>query len=131
MRTLRGTVREGFGVATRNLAPFLPLIVERTGLPSVVPGTLNLRIDQPDIVQPDARLTKDEYGYEEIKLQRCRVRGVRAIIMRPVTHEAGAAHGPAHLELLCHLHLRKTFELKDKDEIEVEVEGNGDWWVDD
>src|SRR5689334_8344641 len=107
MRTLRGKVGGGFGAATQNLAPFLTRIVERTGLPSVVPGTLNVSIDKPYIVQPDARLTKAEYyGYEEIKLQRCRVRGVRAIIMRPVTHEAGAAHGPAHLELLCHLHLR-------------------------
>jgi CTP-dependent riboflavin kinase len=132
MRTLRGTVSGGYGVATENLAPFMTRIVERTGLPSLVAGTLNVRIDEPYIMCADAKLTAAEYyGYEEIKLQRSRIQGVRTVIMRPTTHEAGAAHGPAHLELLSHLHLRTALHLKDGDPVEVEVEGDDNWWVDD
>ena len=50
--------------------------------------------------------------------------------MRPVTHEAGAAHGPAHFELLSHRHLRTALAVDDGDPVEVELEGDYDWWVD-
>ena len=86
MRIVRGVVASGYGIAEQNLERVLPLIIERTGLPSVVPGTLNVRINEPYIVRPDAMIAAAEYnGSEEIKLQRCRIGAIRAIIMRPIT----------------------------------------------
>jgi CTP-dependent riboflavin kinase len=130
MRTLTGRLKGGFGVAGRNLAHIAHLIEQRTGVRPLIPGTLNLALPEPYIVTADAQIEKDEYNkVEYIKLQRCRVGGVQALIMRPNTHEAGYAHGPAHLELLSTIMLRKHLGANDGDSVSVEVEGNEQWWA--
>jgi CTP-dependent riboflavin kinase len=134
MQKLKGFVTKGFGVAGSNLRHVVPLIIERTGLPRVVEGTLNVQIEAPYIVMPDALITADEYdGREAIKLQRCRIRGLRAVIMRPTMHESVPAfgHGTSHVELLSHVHLRTVLHLADGAGVEVELEGTEDWWADD
>ncbi len=134
MQKLRGFVTAGFGIAGPNLRHVVPLIVERTGLQRVEEGTLNVQIEAPYIVPPEALITADEYdGREAIKLQRCRIRGLRAVIMRPTLHETvpGFGHGTSHVELLSHVHLRTVLHLADGAGVEVELEGTGDWWVDD
>ena len=133
MQKLRGYVTSGFRIAGSNLRHVVPLIVERTGLPCVIEGTLNVQIEAPYIVPPDAMITADEYnGLEAIKLQRCRIGGFRAVIMRPTMHETvpGFGHGTSHLELLSHVHLRTVLHLDDDARVEVELECIGDWWVD-
>jgi len=111
----------------------VPLIIDRTGLPSLVPGTLNIKIDEPYIARPDAKITAAEYnGAEEIKLQRCRIGGIRAVIMRPTTHEVirRYGHGRKHFELLSHRHLRTALGIGDGDAVTVELEGDAEWWAD-
>ena len=80
MKVFKGTVTAGYGIATRNLAPIMALIESRTGLASLVQGTLNVHIPEEYIVRPDALISPDEYPYnklansrETIKLQRCLV----------------------------------------------------------
>ena len=129
MRILTGTVKGGFGVAAQNLDHVVPLIEERTALRPLVRGTFNLGLAEPYIVTADAQIEKHEYNkLEYIKLQRCRVSGVQALIMRPNTHEEGDGHGPAHLELLSTVRLREHLVVKDGDSVQVEVEGDGKWW---
>jgi hypothetical protein len=132
MRILRGTVTsQGFGIAGDNLLPLMPLILERTGFGALAKGTLNLALPEPYIVTADAQLTGQEYfSGETIKLQRCVVRGLRALIMRPETHETipGFGHGPAHLELMSEHHLTSTLMLMPGAELDVEVEGDAAWW---
>ncbi len=133
MRTLKATFtgKKGFGVAGNNLAPVVPLILERTGLHSLVKGTLNLSLQAPYIVLADAVITGQEYfSGETIKLQRCLIRGIRAIIMRPNTHEGTPpfGHGPAHLELLSEHHLTSELGLSAGSIIDVEIEGDEAWW---
>lgn len=134
MRTLKGFVCSGFGVAGQNLRHVIDLIIRRTGLPRVEQGTLNIAINEPYIVPAEAIITASEYdGLEEVKLRRCRIHGLRAVIMRPSRHETvpGFGHGTSHIELLSHVHLRTKLNLKDGDEVSVEIEGEGDWWKDD
>ena len=133
MRILRATFtgKKGFGVAGDNLEPVAPLILKRTGLRSLVKGTLNLSLEAPYIVTADATITGKEYFFgETIKLQRCLVRGIRAVIMRPDTHEGTPpfGHGPAHLELLSEYHLTSELRLSPGSIIDVEVEGDEAWW---
>ena len=132
MRILRGTVTgKGYGVAGDNLLPSTRLILERTGLPALEKGTLNLSIPEPYIVSADARLVGDEYCTgETIKFQRCVIRGLRALIMRPETHETipGFGHGLAHLELMSEYHLTRRLGLTPGSEVDVEVEGDETWW---
>ncbi len=129
MRKIIGKVKSGYGVAGERLRPMLGLIEERTGLSRLLPNTLNLSIDEPYYVKQDAKLSRAEYDdCEEIYFQRCRVSGIRCLIMRPQTHENGAAHGPAYLEIMSDHHLRTALRLTDNSIVAVDVEGDEEWW---
>lgn len=124
-----------YGVAGDNLRPVVPLILQRTGLPAMVDGTLNVQLPSPYIVdRPTAIIAEHEYpaglGIEHIKLQRCVIAGLKAVIMRPNTHEPphNAAHGPSHIELLSAYHLRSTLRLATNSLVSVEVGGDEEWW---
>src|SRR6266436_5214514 len=107
MRVLRGIIGSRFGVAAQNLKTVGNLILERTGLPSMAPGTLNVTLPFDYIVRPDATIEPHEYFTgERLKLQRCRVLGHRMIIMRPDSHELPGGIGANVLELISPLHLR-------------------------
>jgi len=119
-------------VAAQNLKPVMHLIEARMGLNALVPGTLNIKIDQDYIVLADASISPQEYGSDEtVKLQRCIIFGRKAIIMRPDTHETRPnwGHGKDHLELMSPWHLRTELNLRDGDRVTVEVEGGEDWWA--
>ena len=130
MRVIEGTVGSGYGVAKFNLAPFHHLIESRSGLVGLLGGTLNVAVGLPYHVTPVAKLTRAEYyNYEEILFQRCRVGGIRCLIMRPETHERGGGHGPSHLEIMSDRHLRTALGLMDGSIIAIEVEGDDNWWT--
>lgn len=130
MRVLRGVVSARHGAATGNLAPYEELILKRTGLSAMVPGTLNITLPERYLVRADAIISSNEYFTGEIlKLQRCRAFRRRMIIMRPDSHEFSHSNGANVLELVSNIHLRRTFLLKDGDNVEVEVEGDESWWA--
>jgi hypothetical protein len=129
MRVLRGIISSRFQVAAQNLKTVEKLVLKRTGLPSMAPGTLNVTLPFDYIVRPDSTIEPDEYFTgERLKLQRCRVRGHRMIIMRPNSHELTGRIGADVLELISPLHLRTAWGLRDLEELEIEVEGDESWW---
>lgn len=129
MRVLRGTVSSRFGAAGPNLKTVEAILLERTGLPRMAFGTLNVILTSDYIVQANVTIEPCEYFTgERLKLQRCRVREHRMFIMRPDSHERPGGIGADVLELVSPLHLRTTWGLRDGDQIEVEVEGDEAWW---
>jgi len=129
MITLRGHVASRFGVAAPNLATVEALILARTGLHRMAPGTLNVVLPDRYLVRADEVIHSAEYFTGEVlKLQRCRALGRRMITMRPDSHEFTGSSAANVLELISDLHLRRTFGLKDGDTLEVEVEGDEVWW---
>jgi CTP-dependent riboflavin kinase len=129
MRVLLGIVSSRFHVAAQNLKTVEKRILERTGLPSMAPGTLNVTLPFDYIVHPNKTIEPDEYFTgERLKLQRCRVRGHPMIIMRPDSHELPGGIGADVLELISPLHLRTAWRLQDGEELEIEVEGEEGWW---
>jgi CTP-dependent riboflavin kinase len=137
MKVFHGVVTSGYGIAARNLDPVMHLIEARTGLASLVRGTLNVNIPEEYIVRAEALITPDEYPFnkesnlnETIKFQRCLVAGYKGLIMRPDSHEIGAGqfHGKAHLELMGQRNFRETLVLSDGSAVEVQVEGDAAWW---
>jgi CTP-dependent riboflavin kinase len=131
LKVLSGQVKGGYGVARRHLGHVMHLIQARTGIGPLVAGTFNLGLERPYyIVNPDVQVERDEYNrIEFLKLQRCRIGGFQALIVRPDTHEGGFAHGPAHIELISTVVLRKRLHVKDGDIVPVEVEGDEQWWT--
>ena len=100
MRVLREIISSRFRAATQNLKTVEKLVLERTGLLTMAPGTLNITLPFDYIVRPDTAIESDEYFTgERLKLQRCRVRGHRMIIMRPDSHELPGGIGADVVEL--------------------------------
>jgi DNA polymerase alpha-binding protein Ctf4 len=132
VKILRGKVSSRFGAATPNLRTVESVLLERTGLPSMAPGTLNVQLNERYVVAADALIDRHEYFTGEVlKFQRCRVRGHRMFIMRPDSHEqhpAGPRDPARVIELVSRLKLRDAWGLKDGNVLEVEVEGNDEWW---
>ena len=130
MKLLNGTVQHGYGVAGQNLRHVMKPIETRMRLTPLLARTLNVKLAESYIVCAHALIEAHDYNLnnEYIKLQRCRLRGLQTIIMRPSTHELGFAHGPAHLELMATVKLRDHLNLSDGDAVTVEVEGNEEWW---
>jgi hypothetical protein len=133
---ITGRATRGFGAATDNLRGREPLIAARIGLPSLIPGTFNISLDAPFLVQPDAALSAIEYnGWEVILLQRCTIFGRAAVIARPHTHEIEPkpgelrfGHGIAHIELMASFDITQTFAFTPGEAVEVEVLGDERWW---
>jgi CTP-dependent riboflavin kinase len=131
MIKLRGFVCQGFGVAGPNLRRLEQLIAERMGIPSVVTGTLNVRIDRSYLVKPNGALSaRVYYGSEVILRQRVGICGVAAVIMRPHTHQLSEdfGHGTNQLELMAAVRLRDPFGLQDGQEVGIELERDDVWW---
>jgi hypothetical protein len=132
-----GRATRGFGAATDNLRHREPLVAERIGLHSVLPGTFNIELDAPFLVRPDAALSAIEYnGWEVILLQRCTIFGRAAVIVRPHTHEIEPkpgelrfGHGLAYLELMASFDVTRTFDFSPGDLVEIEVLGDDEWWA--
>ena len=129
MIKLTGEVTTGYGLATSNLAPKLPLIESLMGIYNLLPGTLNIKLNSPYYADRSIKISKEEYyGFEEVYLQRCKVAGIPCILMRPQTHEEGMAHGPNYLEIMSDFYLRSLLNLNDGEKIVIEIEGNDEWW---
>ena len=141
MRILKGTVEKGHGlrVASEFLAPVMGLIKSKMGFAILVEGTFNVLIAEDYFVEPDAIIPPDKYPYnqthgtnETIKLKRCRIRGRKAIIMRPDSHEIPFENpGRKRLELMGAVSFRKEFGIPvgSNGAVEVEVEGDESWWA--
>jgi CTP-dependent riboflavin kinase len=104
------------------------LICARTGLSALEPGTLNVRLPATYRFEPDTEISHAEYGYERLKLKRCRVGGLPAVILRPETHESGNGHGDAYVEVLSAVHLRSALGLADGDALDIVVGGPLSCW---
>src|SRR3970040_2983668 len=93
-------------------------------------ATLNLRLEAPYSLQPEVSLTSDECnGWEPLALQRCGIGGIRALIVRPESHEIGEGHGPAYLEIVAEDHLRRALSLEDDDVVAVATGDDAACWA--
>jgi CTP-dependent riboflavin kinase len=118
MRHLQGTVFSGAGIAGDSLKPLLHYIRKLTGLHSLLPQTLNIRLPIAYTGTRDFVLEAKAYShYEDVYLERCRIRGLDALIMRTSTNY----HGASVLEIMAEVWLKREFGIADGDIETVEV----------
>ena len=68
MKMLTGNIGSGFGVAGRNLSPVEILICKRIGFKSVVHGTLNVRLNEPYFIKPNALIERAGRGILDTRI---------------------------------------------------------------
>ena len=137
MEKIEGIVAIGFGgVASENLKRVKHLIQERMDLPELVDGTLNIKVAKYyPITAVDAVITPQEYNHNKecIKLKRCRIRGLKGVIVRPSQHDNPDNEGLwFRVEIMSHHELKQELNLKIDDIVEIEVEketkNEDEWW---
>lgn len=125
MKTLRGNAVDGVQSSSGTLQRLKELIGERVALSNLIPHTFNVRLHEPYEFAPDAEITREEYGHngEYLKLKRCRVDGVDAVIIRPFffSDHRQASHGPGVLEIMAAVHFRNDLGIRAGDEVVVDV----------
>jgi len=137
MKIIKGKIADGYGgLASKNLKNIKQLIQERIGLPKLIDGTLNIKADEyyaitavDDIIRPNEYI----HQKESIKLKRCRLNGLKGVIIRPSQHD-----NPKNeelwfrIEIMSNHNLKQELNLKIGDEVKIEVESGtddeNDWW---
>lgn len=118
MRQIHGTVFTGAGAAGDSLKPLLADIRRLTGLTSLIPNTLSIRVPQDYTGRIDFTLEPSEASQnQEVTLEKCRVRGLDAVIVRTSANTQGARV----LEIMAEVWLKQEFGIADGDSETVEV----------
>lgn len=97
---------------------------ERIAGAALVPGSLNLVLDEPWVMGPvDVRLEAAEAGVG-MGFVRCRVDGVDCLVVRTDRNDAGTGDHPRTVvEVVSTVHLRTALGLADGDEVVLEIGG--------
>jgi CTP-dependent riboflavin kinase len=125
MRKIVGLVDTGIkgtGGATGRTSEVLELLRKKVGMPNLVSGTLNVKLDHPHQHKPDFEFLRAEWPKPETEdwfFEKCEVsfRGKVAIglILKTTTDY----HGPTVLEIMSDKRLKKWFPLESGDEVEI------------
>jgi riboflavin kinase, archaea type len=121
--TLRGRVCAGLGKCSREMPGHLDHYERKTGI-YPVPGTLNLRLDEPFYLPEDVMcLEAAEYGGDKsVYIVPCEVNGRRALILRTDRNERGIGpHPKTIIEVAADFRLRDWLGVSDGDIVEVRV----------
>ncbi len=118
MRQIHGVVSTAAGSVGDSLKPIMSEIRRLTGLASLLPDTLTIRVPQDYAGLADFTIEPSEASLNRtVTLERCRVRGLDAIIVRTSAN----TQGDRVLEILAEVRLRTEFGMSDGDRETVEV----------
>jgi CTP-dependent riboflavin kinase len=118
MRQIHGVVSTGAGAGGDSLKRLLPDIRRLTGLASLLPDTLTVRVPQDYTGRADYTLEPSEASLNRtVTLERCQVRGLDAIIVRTTAN----TQGDRVLEIMAEVRLRTEFGMSDGDRETIEV----------
>jgi CTP-dependent riboflavin kinase len=124
MTMVMGVLRPGCGDGKNWEAGLMKSIRELTGFSYLIPGTLNVHVNEPrHVIRPDHVLTAEsnvDRG-EAVTFERCRIwcagTGIRALFIRTST-DTYSEH--KILEFMAERRLRELFKLVDEDKIQIE-----------
>lgn len=118
MRPIHGVVSTSAGAAGDSLKPLLSEIRRVTGLSSLLPDILTIRVPQDYTGRPDFTLEPSEASLNQtVTLEKCRVRGLDAVIVRTSAN----THGHRVLDIMAEVWLKQEFGIADGDPETVEV----------
>jgi CTP-dependent riboflavin kinase len=128
MKRSKGVVSSGFGIASKDPnsghRQVIPAIERKFGL-VVIPGTLNITLTVPFLIEPDDK-------WEKMLLKRCSINGLACIMARPedqnhlgviVSTIDGRKRIAANtLEIMSEVNIRDKFGFVDDMEVTVIIE---------
>ena len=119
---LDGKVTSGIGTAKMWVGKIEKIFEEKTGL-KVFHGTLNIKIEEDYIVEPDLIIKPEEFGgTQNVLVQECEILGNKAYIVRAEKNQKGEGeHNLKIIEIVSNVNFRKKYNLKDESSIKVKI----------
>lgn len=119
---LRGEVISGIGTAKMWVSKIEEVFNKKTGI-NVFHGTLNIKLEEDYIIQPDWIIKPEEFGgTENVLVKRCKILGTEAYIVRAEKNQKGQGdHNLKIIEIVADINYREQYKLKDMDKVEIKI----------
>lgn len=119
---LKGKVTSGIGTAKIWVSKIEEIFKKRTGM-KVFHGTLNIKLDEEYIIEPDWIIKPEEFGgTENVLVKKCEILGTQAYIVRAEKNQIGEGeHDLKIIEIIADINFRKKYGLKDGDRIITKI----------
>lgn len=117
-----GKVTNGIGTAKMWVSKIEEIFKRQTGM-NLFRGTLNIKLNEDYIINPDWIIEPEEYGgTEKVLIKQCEVLGNKAYIVRAEKNQIGAGeHSLKIIEIVSNIKFREEYNLKDNENIKVKI----------
>ena len=115
---LKGKVASGLGTAKIWVSKIEDIFKQKTGM-KVYHGTLNIKLEEDYIIEPDWIIKPEEFGgTQNVLVKKCKINGHEAYIVRAEKNQTGQGdHDLKIIEIISNINLRQTYNLHDQDNI--------------
>lgn len=122
---LKGKLTSGIGTAKMWVSKIEEIFEKKTGM-KVFHGTLNIKLEEGYIIEPDWIIKPEEYGgTQNVLVKKCKILEQDAYIVRAEKNQIGQGeHDLKIIEIVSDLKFREKYKLRDYDEIEIKTSFN-------
>lgn len=119
---LEGIVIDGLGKAKYWVGKISTVFKEKTNY-NLVLGTLNIKLNEPYIINPDFIIKKEEFGgTENVLVKKCKILGKEAYMVRAEKNQKNnGEHGLDIIEIVGDVNFRETYNLMNNQRIIVSI----------
>ena len=117
---LEGKVKSGFGVGAKYIEMMNKAFKEKYGI-MLYPGTLNIEVEEPFILESEERILKNEYnGNQDVIIKKVKFFNKEVYIVRPELNNKTDGEQPVNvIEIVSDINLRQEYDLKDGDKCKI------------
>jgi len=113
---LKGKVASGIGTAKMWVSKIEDVFEKKTGM-KIYHGTLNIRLEEDYVVEPDWIIKPEEFGgTQNVLVKKCEIMEKEAYIVRAEKNQIGQGdHDLKTIEIVSNINFREMYNLKDQD----------------
>ena len=119
---LIGEVTSGIGTAKMWVSKIEEIFEQKTGM-KVFFGTLNIKLEEDYIIEPDWVIKPEEFGgTQKVLVKKCMILEQEAYIVRAEKNQIGVGeHDLKIIEIISNINFRERYKLKDGKKIEIKI----------
>lgn len=119
---LKGKVTTGIGTAKMWVGKIEKIFEEKTNI-KLFHGTLNIKLEEEYVINPDWIIKPEEFGgTQNVLIKKCKIKDNIAYIVRAEKNQLGKGeHNLKIIEIVSNINFREKYNLKDEENIEIQI----------
>lgn len=119
---LNGNITTGIGTAKMWVSKIEKIFYEKTGI-KVFHGTLNVKLENDYVINPDWIIKPEEYGgTQNVLVKKCKIKDNIAYIVRAEKIQIGQGdHNIKIIEIVSNINFREKYNLKDGEDVTIQI----------